>query len=117
MARNPTMKTALATAYAIEAPFSCLFNADPGTADAALTELSGGTPAYARINLAWAAGAAGVRSGTATHNVASGSTVAYAGVANTGLLAAATVRDSGVVPSQTYASQGTYAVTTTATLT
>ena len=49
--------------------------------------------------------------------MASGSTVAYAGVANTGLLAAATVRDSGVVPSQTYASQGTYAVTTTATLT
>jgi hypothetical protein len=58
-----------------------------------------------------------VVTGAATFDVASGSTVAYFGVANTNVAAAATVRDSVSVTSQAFASQGTYAVTATYTQT
>jgi hypothetical protein len=117
--RNVTQRNALANAYATAAPYGCLFSADPGTADAATNELTGGSPAYARKTLTgtWAtpAASASVVTGAATFDVASGSTVAYFGVANTNVAAAATVRDSVAVTSQAFASQGTYAVTATYT--
>lgn len=113
--RNVTMRNALATAYATNAPYGALFSADPGTADAATNELTGGSPAYARKALGWGAAAASAVSGGATFDVAAGSTVAYFGVCNTNVAAAATVRDSAAVTSQGFASQGTYTVTVTFT--
>jgi len=113
--RNVTQRTALAAAYASAAPFGCLFTADPGTANAATGEVSGGSPAYARKNLGWTAASGGSTSGGATFDVPSGTIVTFAGVAASGTAGAADVRDSGSVPSQQFSSQGQYAISTSYT--
>lgn len=114
--RNATQRNGLATQYGTLAPYGSLFSADPGTADAATNELSGGSPAFARKALNWGAAASSAITSAATvFDVASGSTVAYFGVCNTVTLAASTVRDSVAVTSQAFASQGTYTVTATYT--
>lgn len=114
------MRNALVSAYAAQATHSALYSTAPtaGPSGAPGTELTGGSPAYARVPLSWAAVANSASSASATHNVASGSTVAGAGVHN-GLTGTAapdtTYRDGGTVPSQAFASQGTYQVTDTYT--
>lgn len=72
--RTLAQRNALASAYATAAPFGCLFSADPGTAGAATGELTGGSPVYARVAMAWGAAANSAVSGSPTFNVASGST-------------------------------------------
>ncbi|MBK9087499.1 MAG: hypothetical protein IPL80_19905 [Sterolibacteriaceae bacterium] len=113
--RNVTMRNALATAYGTNAPYGACFTADPGTADAATNEVTGGAPAYARKALSWGAAAASAITGSATFDIPSGTTVTYFGVCSTNVAAAATVRDSVAVTSQAFASQGTYTVTATYT--
>lgn len=112
-------RNALAAAYATAAPYGTLFSADPGTSGAATNELTGGSPAFARKTIGgnWATSTASASAvtGSATFDVASGLTVAYAGVAVTVTLTTADVRDSVSVPSQAFASQGTYTVTYTYT--
>ena len=74
------------------------------------TELAGGAPAYARKVLAWAAAAASTSSATqVTFDVASGSTVAS--VALFDALTVGNYRDGVNVTSQSFSSQGSYAVT------
>lgn len=113
--RNLTQRNALATAYGTNAPYGALFTADPGTADAATNEVTGGSPAYARKSISWGAASASAVTGTATFDVPAGVTVNYVGVANTNVAAAATVRDSAAVTAQAFATQGTYQVTFTYT--
>ena len=114
--RNVTQRNAMATAYGVAAPNGSLFSADPGTADAATNELTGGSPAFARKALSWGAPAASaIVSAPTVFDCASGSSVGYFGVCNTLTLAAATVRDSVIVTTQAFASQGTYTVTATYT--
>jgi len=113
--RNVTQRNALATAYATGAPYGALFTADPGTADAATGEVTGGSPAYARKTLGWSAAAASAVTGTATFDVPASTTVTYFGVANAAT--GANVRDSSTIGPQTFASQGTYTVTPTYTQT
>lgn len=119
--RTLAQRNALAAQYATAAPNSTLFSADPGTAGAATNELTGGSPAFARkaIGGSWATAtpSASAVTGTATHDVASGSTVAYAGVCVSLTLTTADVRDSVAVTPQAFSSQGTYAVTYTYTQT
>ena len=57
-----------------------LHNADPSTTGA--NELTGGSPAYARLAVSWAAAAAGVRdnSGALDFNVPAGATVLHLGL-------------------------------------
>jgi hypothetical protein len=106
-------KNTLASAYATDSPFGALYSTVPGAA--AGTELTGGTPAYARKALTWSAPANGVITATATFDVASGSTVAGAGIHSA--VTAGTYTDGTGVTSQTFASQGTYALTLTYTQT
>ena len=113
--RNLSQRNAMATAYGTAAPNGALFSADPGTADAATNELTGGSPAYARKSLGWGAASASAISGGATFDVASGSTVAYAGVTVGAVKGTADVRDSSTVTSQTFSSQGTYLLSVTYT--
>jgi hypothetical protein len=115
--RNVTQRNAMATAYGAAAPFGALFTADPGTADAATGECTGGAPAYARKALSWGAAAASAITGTATFDVAAATTVTYFGVTVLGTAAVANVRDSVAIGPQTFASQGTYTVTPTYTQT
>ena len=110
------MKTTLATSYKTAAAYGALFSADPGTTGAATNEITGGSPAYARVASSWGTVTAGVVSTSGmAFNVASGTTVAYFGVTTSGTAATADVQDSVAVTSQAFASQGTYTVTATYT--
>lgn len=114
-------RNALASQYATSAPYGTVFSSDPGTSGSATGELTGGSPAFARKaiggNWATSTASASAVTGSATFDIASGSTAAYAGVAVTSTLTTADVRDSVAVTSQAFASQGTYAVTFTYTQT
>jgi hypothetical protein len=105
------IKNALADRYGATALFAALFSTAPSGTPG--TELSGGSPAYARKALTWSTAANGVVTATATFDVPAGATVAGAGVysAATG----GTYLDGIPLTSQAYASQGTYAVTLTFT--
>jgi hypothetical protein len=110
--QTATMRTALAAAYATNAPYAALYSTVPGAS--AGTELAGGSPAYARQAANWGtAASSAVSAAPAAFNVASGATVAGAGFhsASTG----GSYLDGGAVTSQAFASQGTYTLTATYT--
>ena len=115
--RTLAQRNAMAAAYGAAAPQLALFSADPGATGTATGELSGGSPAYARKPGAWGAPNASAISGTATFDVASGSTVAFVGACVGAVGGTADVRDSVAVTSQPFASQGTYTATSTYTQT
>lgn len=73
------------------------------------TEPSGGSPAYARKSLTPGAPSAGVASATGTFDIPSGTTIVSGGIHTA--VTAGTYLDGGSLTSQTFASQGTYAVT------
>lgn len=110
-------RQAVANAYGTAAPYGCLFNGVPATSGAATNELTGGSPAYARVALSWGAATAAspsvITSTAAAFNVASGATVDHAGVCVSGTAGTADVRDTAAVTSQAFASQGTYTLTAT----
>ena len=109
-------RNAMATAYGVAAPYGSLFTSTgPGTTGAATNECTGGSPAFARQALGWGAASASAVTGTGTFPIASGTTVTYAGVVVSNVLATADVRDAVAVTSQSYSSQGTYAATITFT--
>lgn len=105
------MRENLAIAYGSNAPFAALFtSATTGTAPG--TEVTGGTPAYARKALTWAPGTVdGTVTATVTFDVPTGVTVVGAGVYTAAT--AGSYLDGGSVPSQTFSSQGTYTLTIT----
>src|SRR3954451_110980 len=109
--QTAAMRDILANAYHGSATFGALYSTAPG--GTAGTELTGGAPAYARKSLSWATGNGG--SASATFDVASGSTVAGAGVHSA--VTAGTYYDGATVTSQPFNSQGTYAATFTFTVT
>lgn len=111
-------KNSLCDKYKTDAPNGALFTADPGTAGSATNELTGGSPAYARKALSWGTSSGGVVSSAATSfDVASGTTVNYFGVTASTTAGTADVKDRVAVTAQTFASQGTYTVTATFTVT
>lgn len=76
------------------------------------TEISGGSPAYARKAISWTGGAVdGTVTGTVTFDVPSGTTVAGFGL-HTALTGGDYV-GGGAVTSQAFSSQGTYQLTVT----
>lgn len=79
------------------------------TAGVVNAEVTGGTPAYARIAPTVANGTGGSSTLTATFNVPTGTTVT--GWSAYTAITAGTLLDNGTVPSQAFASQGTYALT------
>lgn len=118
--RTEAQRNALASQYALAAPFGTLHTADPGTSGTATAEVTAtGSPAYARKTITgnWATGtaASSAVTGSAVFDVPSGTTVEYAGVASSNVHAAATIRDSYDTPTQAFSSQGTYTVTYTYT--
>lgn len=85
-----------------------------GSANAAGTEPSGGSPAYARKTLSWGSPSAGAVSATAAViDIPSGATIVGVNL----WTAAAVHVDKASVTSQAFASQGTYTVTPTYTQT
>src|SRR4051812_14085265 len=92
------MRSALANAYGTNAPWAALYSTAGGAS--AGTELTGGSPAYARKAATWGGAGAG-NTNTATipaFDVASGATVAGAGFHSA--VTAGTYMDGGGVTSQ-----------------
>ena len=111
--QTATQKNTLATAYGTAATYAALYTTAPG--GTAGTEVTGGSPAYARKALTWGAASGGVITVTVTFDVPTGTTVVGAGVHTA--VTAGTYLDGGSVTSQAFASQGTYALTLTYTQT
>ncbi|MFY1686492.1 phage tail fiber protein [Plantactinospora sp. WMMB782] len=97
------------------AAYMSLHSGNPGSNGA--NELSGGSPAYARQQLSWAAADDGEAAitGTETFNVPAGSTVAYIGLW-TAVTGGTFLGADELASSETYTGQGVYEVTA-ATLT
>ncbi len=108
-------RNAMATAYGVAAPNGALFTADPGTSGTVVGECTGGSPAYARKALSWGAPSASVVTGSGTFDIASGTTITFAGVTVSATAGTADLRDKVAVTSQAFASQGTYLATFTYT--
>src|SRR5690349_17193141 len=106
-----TMRNALATAYGTNAAYGALYTTAPG--GSAGTEVTGGSPAYARKALSWGAASASVVTVTVAFDVPASTTVVGAGVHTA--ITAGTYLDGASVTSQNFASQGTYALTYTYT--
>lgn len=110
---STTEKNSLATKYGTDAAFLSLHTADPGNTGA--SEVSGGSPAYARMAVTWSAPTNGVITASVTFDVPAGTTVAYVGIWSAA--SAGTFLDKGTVTSQNFASQGQYTVSVTFTVT
>lgn len=108
-----TEKNSLATKYGQDAAFLSLHTGDPGTTGA--SEVSGGSPAYARKAITWGSASNGVITGTVTFDVPAGTTITWVGVWS--LVTGGNFLDKGAVTSQNFASQGQYTVSATFTLT
>lgn len=106
-----TEKNSIATKYGQDVQFLSLHSADPGSTGA--SELSGGSPAYARKAPGWGAPNAGVITGTSTFDVPAGATVAWVGAWSAA--SGGTFLDKAQVSSQSFTSQGQYQVNATAT--
>jgi len=108
MARTNTMKNDLATAYFAAIDKVSLHTGDPGTTGA--NEISGGSPAYARITPPAATlNGTGQGSIQVTFNVPAGVTVGGAGLRD----ASNNFLDGGTLTPLAFASQGTYTLTIT----
>lgn len=86
-----------------------LHTGDPGAANTASNEVTGGSPAYARKTVAWGSAASGAAapSGNVVFDVPAGTTVTYISGWNSG----GTVRYfKKAVTSEAFAAQGTYTV-------
>lgn len=105
-------KENLAVAYGTNAAYASLHTADPGTTGA--SEVTGGSPAYARKALAWSAGTVdGVVTISVTFDVPAGTTVTHAGM--TTAATGGTFLDKVSLGSLAFASQGTLTVSFTYT--
>lgn len=100
-----TMLDALETAYTL---YSALYTGDPSGAG---TEISGGSPAYARQAITLGAASAGsiTVATDETFNVPAGATVDYVGIYDA--LTAGNLIAYKTVTSETYAAQGQYVLT------
>ena len=108
-----TERDALAAEYAADALYGALYTTSAGSSPG--TEVTGGSPAYARKSLSWSDTGDGVQTATATFDVPAGTTVVAAGVhtASSG----GTYLDGGSVTSQAFSTQGQYTLTFTYTQT
>lgn len=110
--QTSTMKNTLSDAYKGAATHGALTTTAPGGTTG--TEVSGGSPAYARKALSWGSSTAGVVSATAAvFDVPASTTVV--GFEVFSAITAGTYLDGVGITSQTFASQGTYTITPTFT--
>jgi hypothetical protein len=108
-----TEKNSLATKYATDAVAASAHTADPGTTGT--SEVSGGSPAYARKTISWGSASGGVVTASVTFDIPASTTVTWIGIWTA--TTAGTFLDKGTVTSQAFATQGTYTVALTFTVT
>ena len=108
--QTAAMRNILAAEYGATATHAALYSTTPGGTPG--TELSGGSPAYARRALSWT-GTNPITATPTAFDIESGDTVAGAGVHSA--ITAGTYYDGADLTDQAFASQGTYALTLTYT--
>jgi hypothetical protein len=106
--QTSTQKNTLASSYGTAAAYGALFTAV--TLPSTVTEVTGGSPAYARKALTWGSPTAGVITATATFDVPA-CTVVGTGIYSA--VTAGTYLDGNTVTSVTFATQDTVTVTFT----
>lgn len=106
-------KQSLANSYGTLSTHGSLHTADPGTTGT--SELTGGSPAYARKALTWSSGSTGTVTSTGTFDVPTGTTPSWTGLFSA--ITAGTFRDKADIVDQAFASQGTLTVNYTYTQT
>jgi len=110
--QTTAQKNKTAAGYASGTNYAALYTTAPGAS--AGTEVSGGSPAYARKAITWGTPTNGVITATVNFDVPSGTTVVGAGIHDA--LTAGNYLDGVSVTSQAFSAQGTYALTLTATI-
>ena len=108
--QTSTQKNTLASSYGTAAAYGALFTAV--TLPSTVTEVTGGSPAYARKALTWGSPSGGVITATATFDVPA-CTVVGTGIYSA--VTAGTYLDGNTVSSVTFATQDTVTVTFTFT--
>jgi hypothetical protein len=103
--QTATQRNNLENAYATNAAYGAAYTTAPGAT--AGTEVSGGSPAYARKALSWTGNAP--KTATVTFDIPASTTVA--GVGCHTAATAGSYLDGASVTSQAFASQGTYQAT------
>lgn len=107
--KNAWLNTLRNVSFAVATTYGSLHTADPG--DTGASEVTGGSPAYARKSVTWNAAASGAMddSNVPVFDVPTATTVAYVGlwdaVSAGNFLGAANVTD------EVFAAQGTYTLT------
>jgi Tfp pilus assembly protein FimT len=108
---DATAKNVMLDALGAVAVRVALHTGDPGGANSATSEVTGGSPAYARGTIAWSSATAGSMDDSTNGvviDVPAGTTVTYISLWNT----AGTVRYlKKAVTSEAFGAQGTYTVT------
>lgn len=100
-------RNAAVDGFTAAAPYASLHSADPGSTGA--NEITGGSPAYARKSVTWAAAASGSASLSAApvFDVPAGATVSHFGLWSAAT--SGTFRGGGALSStEVYGGQGTY---------
>lgn len=106
-------RTQMATQYASLTPYMAVFSTVPSGGTPG-TELTGGSPAYARKASNWGTAAnSAVVASPAAFDIPSGAVTA--GIGFFDAVAAGNFKDGAAITSQTFASQGTLTVTATFT--
>lgn len=109
MALNDNAKNLMLDALGVAADFCSAHTADPGTTG--INEVTGGSPAYARKGITWAAASAGSMSktGTQVFDIPAAATVAFIGYWDS--LTVGTFYGSADVTDEVFGGQGTYTLT------
>lgn len=109
MALNDTSKNLMLDQLATVAVYASLHTADPGTTGT--SEVTGGSPAYARKSITWNSAATGNldSSNQPVFDVPGSTTVTHAGLWSA--VSAGTFYGSADITDETFAGQGTYTLT------
>jgi hypothetical protein len=101
-------KNSLLDGLAADAGFASLHTASPGTTGT--NEVTGGSPAYARKSVTWAAASAGALTSTNAQvfDVPAGTTIAYVGLWSAST--AGTFYGHVTITSESFTGQGTYTI-------
>lgn len=106
MALNDTAKNLMLDALAADAVFASLHTADPGTTGT--SEVTGGSPAYARKAITWNAAASGALDNNANpvFDVPAGTTITHVGLWDA--VTAGNFLGSMDITDEAFGAQGTY---------
>jgi hypothetical protein len=110
-----TTRQTLANTYATVGTWIGVCTGDPGTSSVPANEASGGSPAYARKQTTWTAGAGGVQNGSAVTIDTAAATYTYILLASAA--SGSTMVDKAAITSVVMSAQGQLVVTPTYTQT